>query len=386
MNKSTVLSLILGSALLFTSYIVYVDFLHELNSPFPRGPAVWSSQAQAVEFADLQQSAGPEVPLETLGRLPWRKILDSSSKPSFGQGQKLGRHLLQEENQKIQLPLTLDSPPRQLPLMYVLPSYPTSGSILARRLYEEATRTSAASFYQEVENPSLFFNFPAPQNPTHHVGPLGRHRPGRQQKSIFVNPQKTLPLGLPTLVKTHFDNPAKIGAEAFEQQLIRGVVLLVRNPGDTVLHNSVRWSHCPARISRHERQTCYLDKAALACPSIARNAASWLSFYSTWLNFCEVNNVPLFILHYENLVLQPNVALSNLLEFMGAEFAKPVSAEPEKSRENMGAELSSYCRAPDIQRFVSAVLDVASKMGYTWDEGQSKFIWSDSMRYPLSRV
>lgn len=283
-----------------------------------------------------------------------------------------------EEN--VHLPLSIyTADVNQLPLLFVLPSFPTSGSILARRLYEQASTISAASFYNEVENPMLFLSLPHVELSRFTTTVMNT----QSKRSIYVNPQRKLPFGLPTLVKTHFDHPHKIGAQLFEKQgLIQGVVLLVRNPGDTILHNAVRWSHCPRGVPRQQRQECYLQKTGLACSTAVDKVNHWNSFYSKWIDYCEAHNVPLFILHYEDLVLQPNAALQTLFQFTGTVFVNKIEQQqPEKT---LGAELSTYCTPTQIERFVGTVEHIALKLGYVWDHSRSKFIWSESMTYPIT--
>lgn len=261
------------------------------------------------------------------------------------------------------LPLTSSSDRSLLPRVFLMPSHPTSGSIMMRKLYEQTTGIAAGCQYREPESPLLFLSVPL-----------------EKEWTLYVNDRSSLrpPFGLPTVMKTHFVSALWQSQthSLYQQGIISGLVLLVRNPGDVILHNLLRWSACPTGVSRQQRAGCYAEKLETVCRRAVMHASEWADFYSSWLTLAASTHMPLFLLKYEELLTEPTLTLTRLYHFMGVPHwtpPQPVASSEEVAR--AGRELG-VCTLPQIQQFVSRVRNVSEQVGYSWSETEQRFVWT----------
>lgn len=252
--------------------------------------------------------------------------------------------------------------PAMLPSLFLLASYPTSGNGFVRSVFTQATGLGTASLYREQENPS----------------PLYHSEDGW---TLFVDPKRKPKPHSTTLVKTH-SLPSKFG----DFSAVRGVVLLVRNPGDNRIHNKLRWSRC--KRARHSRSKdlshCYQREGSTVCSQLTVDFPNrqWTIFHRRWLEFARSHpELPVLLLHYEDLVVRPSETMQQLLDFMDVPFRFPLQADKHLHRESqpvVGQELSKYCSEEVVQDFVATFAPLAKELGYVWDEELRAYTWSPS--------
>lgn len=250
-----------------------------------------------------------------------------------------------------------------LPRIYLLASHATAGNLFARRLFMRLTGIGAGSTYKERENPQPLFTSP-------------------NGWTLYVDPKNPPLAALPTLMKTHHSKVEKFG----KFEAIHGVVLLVRNPGDQVLHNYLRWAPCRAVNERTARARCYRERGSSGCAKVLTfPVRQWSHFHTEWLEFAKHSNFPTFILHYEDLVARPMPTLTHLLQFLNLSTIKaPINDPPEKTADDLGREIGQHCDPAVVERFVAEVASLAEELGYKWDDGKQKYVWS--MSSPLSTL
>jgi hypothetical protein len=182
------------------------------------------------------------------------------------------------------------------PRPVILPSFPTSGNELFRRLLRNLTFPMEIDMlmYNAKDNPTAFYKLSTGNNFLAIHGNLDR------------------PVALPLMnrvvvFKSH------LGANTNEKQLQKvaslihnakslnklfGILRLARNPGDNILRNYFRFTQhqCYAKGDK-----CFFEHAKRICPHVLRDfrVKEYTGFHSFWNQFDP--DLPQTIVHYEHL-------------------------------------------------------------------------------------
>eukprot|EP00531_Pseudo-nitzschia_arenysensis_P003836 CAMPEP_0116155218 /NCGR_PEP_ID=MMETSP0329-20121206/22191_1 /TAXON_ID=697910 /ORGANISM="Pseudo-nitzschia arenysensis, Strain B593" /LENGTH=510 /DNA_ID=CAMNT_0003652239 /DNA_START=265 /DNA_END=1794 /DNA_ORIENTATION=+ len=212
-----------------------------------------------------------------------------------------------------------------------LASYPRSGNTLLRSLLETVTGFVTSSDTRPDRNLSIALA----EKPPYFVGeglapPPNFTQQQQQQDSIppppFLTPQQQQQqqqqqssssrrrlrrhlLPPPPICKTHW--PERIGCHRYD---CHRVILLVRNPFDAVdsyWHMNLTNTHTekvqPTITEEHRGFYESLVRHEILCV--------WISFLDYYWKECSKHKVPLLIVRYEDLVLNPRDELQRILEF-----------------------------------------------------------------------
>jgi hypothetical protein len=182
------------------------------------------------------------------------------------------------------------------PRPVILPSFPTSGNGLFRRLLRNLTYPMEIDMlmYRAKENPTAFYNLATGNN------------------FLAVHGNLDRPVALPLMnrvvvFKSH------LGANAREEQLQKvggllhnakslnklfGILRLARNPGDNILRNYFRWTHHQCYVKGDE---CFFKMAKFICHHVSsdRRVKEYTRFHSFWNEFDP--DLPQTIVHYEHI-------------------------------------------------------------------------------------
>ena len=263
-------------------------------------------------------------------------------------------------------------PPAEKPPLFIIPSYASSGSHFARALVALALHGGTGTLYAAK---GLYETF--------EVG-----------LKIFYDPHYEHPdvggPGKPLLVKTHFPSIFSPGQDRFFNEGLmsngrfKGIVQLVRNPGDCLLRNSARWGCKSARNktdcrAKHEKQNC-----GTLGPSL------WLKHQRFWLDLAERQSVPWFALRYEDLLIEPRATVNRLLKFanVSAEVLANLDFTSERVVQVLGedrpktsqvdvlgkAMLNRGCPLTARQKLHEQTRVVARKLGYDFDAKEG--VWT----------
>ena len=202
-----------------------------------------------------------------------------------------------------------------------LASYPRSGNTLLRSLLETVTGFVTASDTRPDRNLSIALA----EKPPYFVGEgLAPNLEAQHQtttaatsasassspNSPFLMPRKNgILLEAPPICKTHW--PERIGCHSYD---CHRVVLLVRNPfdaTDSYWHMNLTNTHTE-KVQPHvtKKHTGFYE--ALVRHEILR---VWISFLDYYWTECSKHKVPLLLVRYEDLVLNPRDELQRILDF-----------------------------------------------------------------------
>ena len=203
-----------------------------------------------------------------------------------------------------------------------LASYPRSGNTLLRSLLETVTGFVTSSDTRPDRNLSIALA----EKPPYFVGE------GLAPSSIssqnpppppFLTPQKSCRLPAPPICKTHW--PERIGCHTYD---CHRVILLVRNPFDAT---DSYWHMNLTNTHTEKVQPNITEEHRGFYESLVRHEILhvWISFLDYYWKECSKHKVPLLLVRYEDLVLNPRDELQRILEFSC------------KSNESSGNEIES---------------------------------------------
>lgn len=111
------------------------------------------------------------------------------------------------------------------------------------------------------------------------------------------------------VVKTHF--PERKGWKHLRAQR---VFLLVRNPYDAI---DSYWNLCCTNTHTRSLDESVYEQYAAKFESLARHEIKiWCEFHNYWYDICEREGVPLLVVRYEDLVLNPESEMQRVLRFL----------------------------------------------------------------------
>jgi hypothetical protein len=111
------------------------------------------------------------------------------------------------------------------------------------------------------------------------------------------------------IVKTHF--PERKG---WRQVTGNRVVLLVRNPYDAI---DSYWNLCCTNTHTSSLDESVYERYSSKFESMARHEIKvWCDFHYYWFDVCEKEGIPLLIVRYEDLVLNPESEMQRVMSFL----------------------------------------------------------------------
>ena len=295
----------------------------------------------------------------------------------------------------LSLPFKHDDPIECWPKMVIMPSFPTSGSGLARLLLQKASgllvRMDHYNESSKSHNPYHMYNVSSPEKEVYSVSsPCNDgNADGVNSKSIQLE-DTSLPIpmmGKPAIFKSHHTELHELALDRNRGDShggnIAGVVRLARNPGDQILRNYHRWDNKGCSNDKDNKEKCFREKAKSQCSRVVSLAQTdWLPFHWFWNDFGG-GNVPQVIYHYENFSDGSKVqeATEKVLKFLRSNVSKEGS---NTSVENdigeriggvvgaveyeHGTLMAEICGKDEARQLHAVTKDVTEKLGYVFDE------------------
>ena len=240
--------------------------------------------------------------------------------------------------------------------VYVIPTYPTSGSEYIRTMYSKLTNISVGTQYKGGDDLFLYKDY------------------GFVKFYLFK--EYDVPTDAGTMIKTHYPVTGT-GWDEFNLNDFSGVVLLVRSPGDGLLRNRLRW---PCNRAQ-DKEACYVRIMSNSCRTL--EIALYNKFHNYWMDIIRKTNAPVHIIRYEDAVETPKDTFGNLIEFLNDGtgfklnedlFNKGVEAQLAsfKSKYEIGTYIRN-CSRKTISNLIDNTKVVYSRYGYYWDEDNEIF-------------
>ena len=201
----------------------------------------------------------------------------------------------------------------------LLVSYPRSGNTLLRTLFERTTGMVTGS--DTRPDRSLSKALAEAHN-------LVGEGVTQQSKTCFV--------------KTHW--PERVGCRVFRAHR---VVLIVRNPFDAIdSYWNLNATNTHTDTVTEDVYLAFMD----VFEDLARNEIKvWCEFHQFWLDKSRIDNLPLLLIRFEDLIQQPQVIMTQLLEFMsgsssplGLFWQQRIAHAATTSEEHNNNNLGSY--------------------------------------------
>jgi hypothetical protein len=260
-----------------------------------------------------------------------------------------------------QLPLT-DAEAEKTKL-YVIPSYPTSGSMFVRRLFSLATdismgtlkKTKGNAFFGKIHDVDFYVDYPYPP-----------------------------PFNTSTLFKIHYPvtNEFHTWKPMMHKETWGGIVMLVRNPGDCLLRNAARWA-C------RNQDNCRTKKETQICSSSGGLALDqWIEHQQYWLDVSLQTGLPLMVVRYEEAMKDARRIYGYMCEFMGlghldscAPYIDWAVAELQVEEHTPAGHVmkSRGCSLQFRRKVDNTVGELSRLLGYDFDENEG--VWSLSQSY-----
>ena len=138
--------------------------------------------------------------------------------------------------------------------------------------------------------------------------PNTRHKPNisfsQRQKLYQTTYDPTV-----NIVKTHF--PERQG---WRKMTANRVILLVRNPYDAI---DSYWNLCCTNTHTSSLDESVYSKYAFKFESMSRHEIKvWCDFHCFWFETCYKEGVPLLIVRYEDLILNPEKEMKRVMSFL----------------------------------------------------------------------
>ena len=283
---------------------------------------------------------------------------------------------------------------------FLIPSFPTSGSDYVKTFFSRATGFGQGEVYGPQEGFALLRLYGAF---------------GEEFASFYYNVDHPAPIGVATLLKTHYPAIVEEGQEAEDvfggDRLVdyfHGVVLLARNPIDAIVGQKTRWA-CHAKVYREsagaaamwggfgkrdltrnesdfwarayraELDACRAAAVAKLCDApeaFAREVRDWNAFYDYWVTRTDASDAPTLVLRYEEMVAAPCETFRRLAAFMNvsvdeARLAAACDAQLRRhpaAAAQHGARLRGVCETTLTQEILlDATRRAAAMLGYAHD-------------------
>lgn len=192
--------------------------------------------------------------------------------------------------------------------------------------------------------------------------------------------------GEPALLKTHY--PTTVTESGLDdvslEDYFDGVILLVRNPGDTITRNHLRWSLCrDTHADLEARFLCYDRNAEDACRI---GPTPWVEHQEYWIRRLTHSRVPHLLLRYEDAVERPGEVLRELLDFVfnGTQLTynrEWFRLQLETQARHVGSgdmgQFIGKCAAADRGHIVEPTRETFEKLGYSFQAGAA-FTWTSN--------
>ena len=249
------------------------------------------------------------------------------------------------------------------PEVYLMPSHPTSGNGMVQHLFHKATGTWAVT---SITKP-------------HHVPVLTWPSPDGTTGTMYTTqkePENQYTGTGPTLMKFHHGYHYKVlqrGA-LVASGAVRGLVRLVRNPGDHVYRDTERWKsnragltscHYDSDSNAEERKVCDRLRNSV-CAEMATKAYDWASFNDFWARQAE--NMPVYVVRYEDFLFHTERTCAGLFDFMNID--APHIAEAvrmvHKPSYVVGTEMEANCGIDVAAEVDQVTSEQALPLGYSY--------------------
>mmetsp|Transcript_19417 Transcript_19417/g.38952 ORF Transcript_19417/g.38952 Transcript_19417/m.38952 type:complete len:625 (-) Transcript_19417:164-2038(-) len=199
------------------------------------------------------------------------------------------------------------------PGIVLLASYPRSGNTLLRTLLERTTSIVTGSDTRPDRTLSKSL---AMQYDLVGEGLVGKATDAGMNKQKKQSSSARLQIRFQTaydpslsIVKTHF--PERKGWKPVNSSR---VLLLIRNPYDSI---DSYWNLCCTNTHTTSLDESVYKKYANKFESLARHEIQiWVDFHYYWLDLCEKEGVPLLVVRYEDLVLDPESEMQRVIAFL----------------------------------------------------------------------
>ena len=209
----------------------------------------------------------------------------------------------------------LDTSPSTSNEIVLLASYPRSGNTLLRTLLERTTSIVTGSDTRPDRTLSKSL---AMQYDLVGEGLVGKsidtdlRKQKKKSSSSSAHLQNIFQTAFDpsvSIVKTHF--PERKGWKPFSSTR---VLLLIRNPYDSI---DSYWNLCCTNTHTTSLDESMYEKYAKKFDSLARHEIQmWCDFHYYWLDVCEKEGVPLLVVRYEDLVLDPESEMQRVFGFL----------------------------------------------------------------------
>lgn len=199
------------------------------------------------------------------------------------------------------------------PGIVLLASYPRSGNTLLRTLLERTTSivTGSDTRPDRTLSKSLAMQYDlVGEGLVGKATDAGMNKQTKQSSSAHLqNLLQTAYDPSLSIVKTHF--PERIGWKPVSSSR---VLLLIRNPYDSI---DSYWNLCCTNTHTTSLDESVYKKYASKFESLARHEIGiWCEFHYYWLDVCEKEGVPLLVVRYEDLVLDPESEMQRVIAFL----------------------------------------------------------------------
>lgn len=198
----------------------------------------------------------------------------------------------------------------------LLASYPRSGNTLLRTLLERTTSivTGSDTRPDRTLSKSLAMQYDlVGEGLVGKAIDVGTNRKKKQSSSAYLQHRfQTAYDPSCSIVKTHF--PERRGWKPVNSSR---VLLLIRNPYDSI---DSYWNLCCTNTHTTSLDESVYKKYSNKFESLARHEILiWCDFHYYWLDVCEKEGVPLLVVRYEDLVLDPESEMKRVIAFLGME-------------------------------------------------------------------
>eukprot|EP00594_Rhizosolenia_setigera_P003278 CAMPEP_0178939974 /NCGR_PEP_ID=MMETSP0789-20121207/527_1 /TAXON_ID=3005 /ORGANISM="Rhizosolenia setigera, Strain CCMP 1694" /LENGTH=282 /DNA_ID=CAMNT_0020618913 /DNA_START=241 /DNA_END=1085 /DNA_ORIENTATION=- len=257
-------------------------------------------------------------------------------------------------------------PKHCLPKVVMLPSYPTSGNEIAKQLFALHTGLSYGAVIPKEGN--LIYDWG------------GRNKFFTPFKNVCLANLKIPTRNEAALMKTHgdatqFASLAHIQNNTAPSYIIR----LVRNPGDNLIRNLVRWS-TENRDNNKLSKEQFMKKAKRTCNGILSTkhgtGLKWTQFHNSWMEASR--RIPTVILHYEDMTSLSRVKdeFHSVLNFIGekSRFAVNYTAAVREPEYVQGTLFRDACGIDKARSLHEITKEVTRDMGYSFDYEEG--VWS----------
>ena len=249
------------------------------------------------------------------------------------------------------------------PEVYLMPSHPTSGNGMVQHLFHRATGAYAVTSIKKPFHVPVM-TWPSPDGTT------------GTMYTTQIDPAKQYTGKGPTLMKFHGGyhfNVQQRGA-LVASGAVRGLVRLVRNPGDHVYRNTERWTsqdtgltscHYDSDSNADERKACDWVRNNV-CKKMTSQAHKWSSFNDFWARQAE--NIPVYVVRYEDFLFHTERTCAGLFEFMNIDAPHIAEAVRMVNKPSyvVGTEMETNCGIDVAAEVDKVTSEQALPLGYAY--------------------